>query len=236
MCPMDREPRPETQWDLHRPKGHPRPREAKSQKAQLESELKHGELKEVKRPMSSKLTSPRSDDGSERDKRNELTAMAQRVLSEDKDLRSYDLNADVTLDGDARVTGIVDTLSERMRAEELLSQINGVSQVENGISISTDGRITDESVQMEVSEEIALDDRVRSIPDIRVERGHVTLTGTVDSEEEKKAIVQAASKARGVTGIADNLQVDDGSIDWDDPEAVFHSQVRNDREKGIKPI
>lgn len=39
---------PETIEDLHRPPGSPRPREAKSQKAQLESSLRHGTKKEVK--------------------------------------------------------------------------------------------------------------------------------------------------------------------------------------------
>jgi osmotically-inducible protein OsmY len=82
---------------------------------------------------------------------------------------------------------------------------------------------------MEVSEEIALDSRVKSIPDIRVERGRVTLVGMVDSDEERQAMIEAASKARGVTEITDNLRVDDGEIDWDDPDAVFNSQVRNDR-------
>lgn len=41
--------RPETERDQHRPKGAPRPREAKSQKAQLESEHQHGTRKDVKK-------------------------------------------------------------------------------------------------------------------------------------------------------------------------------------------
>ncbi|MFZ5650505.1 MAG: hypothetical protein ACOY4I_06590 [Bacillota bacterium] len=45
---------PETIKDLHRPPGSPMPREAKSQKAQLESTHKHGTKKDVKRDISSK--------------------------------------------------------------------------------------------------------------------------------------------------------------------------------------
>lgn len=45
---------PETIEDLHRPPGSPRPREAKSQKAQLESVHKHGTSKDFKLGMSNK--------------------------------------------------------------------------------------------------------------------------------------------------------------------------------------
>lgn len=229
MSPIDRDPRPETQWDAHRPKGHPRAREAKFQKAQLESELRFGELKEVKRPMGSKLTSMKSDNVRKNDGAIDPSVLAQQALNSDVNLSSYDLSVNVTADGIARVTGIVDSLAEKRLVSDILSRVAGINQIENGVSISTDGRITDDDVLMEVSEEIALDTRVKSLPDIRVERGHVTLAGTVDSEEERQAMIEAASKARGVTEITDNLRVDDGEIDWDDPDAVFNSQVRNDR-------
>ena len=44
MSPADRDSRPETQWDLHRPKGHPHKREARSKGANGVLE-RHGELK-----------------------------------------------------------------------------------------------------------------------------------------------------------------------------------------------
>lgn len=233
MCPIDRDPRPETQWDAHRPKGSPRPREAKFQKAQLDSELRQGELKEVKRPIGNKLTSLRPDSVRKHDRPTDLSVSAQQVLDRDKNLRSYDLSVSVTADGVARVTGIVDSLAEKRLVSDILAQVEGINKVENGIAISTDGRITDDDVLMEVSEEIALDSRVKSIPDIRVERGHVTLVGMVDSDEERQAMIESASRARGVTEITDNLKVDDGEIDWDDLDAVFHSQVRNDGERQV---
>jgi hypothetical protein len=46
--------RPETIADLHRPPGSPRPREIKSQEAQLESAHRHGTNKAVKWQMSCK--------------------------------------------------------------------------------------------------------------------------------------------------------------------------------------
>lgn len=179
--------------------------------------------------MGSKLTSMKSDNVRKNDGAIDPSVLAQQALNSDVNLSSYDLSVNVTADGIARVTGIVDSLAEKRLVSDILSRVAGINQIENGVSISTDGRITDDDVLMEVSEEIALDTRVKSLPDIRVERGHVTLAGTVDSEEERQAMIEAASKARGVTEITDNLRVDDGEIDWDDPDAVFNSQVRNDR-------
>lgn len=120
-------------------------------------------------------------------------------------------------------------MSEKLRAAELVSSIPGINRVENSISISTDGRITDAGVEMEVAEEIALDERAKIIPGIQVERGRVILTGVVESDDERQAIIQAAARARGVTDITDNLRVDNGEIDWDDPQAILDSQVRNER-------
>lgn len=51
---IDRPDRPELQEDLHRPVGAPRAREIKSQKAQLQSEHRHGTNKCVKLEMSEK--------------------------------------------------------------------------------------------------------------------------------------------------------------------------------------
>lgn len=231
MSPADRDSRPETQWDLHRPKGHPHKREARSQRAQMEPLERHGELKDVMGPVARSAVG-RSDGGARGEPKTGKTGFSgqvQQVLNEDINLRSYDLAADVTLDGTARITGVVDSLSEKLRAAELVSSIPGINRVENSISISTDGRITDAGVEMEVAEEIALDERAKIIPGIQVERGRVILTGVVESDDERQAIIQAAARARGVTDITDNLRVDNGEIDWDDPQAILDSQVRNER-------
>lgn len=230
MRPTDRDPRRETQHDVHTQKGSPRPREARLPRAQLQSAEWQGELKEAK-GSAARLAPERLESSARNSRKTDLQVQVQRLLDEDTDLRSYDLNADVTMEGIARITGVVDSLSEKRYATELVSSVQGISQVENSISISTDGRITDGTVGMEVAEEIALDDRVSIIPAIQVERGRVTLTGTVSSEEERLAMIEAASRARGVTDISDNLRIDDGSIDWDDPQSILHSQVRNDGER-----
>ena len=73
----------------------------------------------------------------------------QMALDNDKNLRSYGLRVDV-VEGNARLHGIVDTLSEKDRAERIARSIEGIKRVDSAISISTDGKITDSEVEFEV--------------------------------------------------------------------------------------
>lgn len=223
--------RPETQWDQHRPPGHPRPRESKSQTAQMESEANHGGSGAIKRGMRAKTgipgfidKVPESDD-SLRDK-------VQRALDGDKNLRGYGLEADV-VEGIARVNGVVDTLAEKLHIKKVVNDIPGIVGYEDGVSISTDGSITDRGVEMEINEELAAVDNLREKVGAKVSDGVAYLRGRVDSPEEEAQAVETASKARGVTAVVSQLKInDEAAIDPGDMESIFHSQVRNDVEEG----
>lgn len=153
---------------------------------------------------------------------------AERLLAEDKDLRGYGLTAEVS-DGKVTVTGTVDTLAEKQRAEELLSRIPGVRGLESGIAISTDGRVHDEEIAEEVRQELA------SAPGVdprrigaEVHGGAAVLVGWAESREEEEAARRAAAKARGVRQVVSRLARQDRARDL---EEIFHSQVANDREE-----
>ncbi len=222
---------PETQWDQHRPPGHPRPRESKSQRAQLESKVNHGGSAAVKRGMEDKQgfpgfinSTPSSDDS--------LADTVQRALDQDKNLRGYGLEADV-VEGIARVNGVVDSLAEKLHLRRVVTTIDGVTGYDDGVSISTDGAITDRGVEMEVGEELAAVSSLRDKVGVKVSGGTAFLMGHIDSPAEEKQAVSAASKARGVTAVVSQLKLHPRqALDPDDPESIFHSQVQNDREDG----
>lgn len=150
----------------------------------------------------------------------------QRLLDQDKDLRSYHLEADV-VDGQAQLHGAVDVLAEKKRAEELARSVPGVKDVDAAISIITDGPITDSDVDFEVAEEL------NAVPEIDPKRigaksskGVVTLVGRTDDPAEVEAARKAAEKARGVTAVRSEVKIgEEKGPDW-----LFHTQVRNDRE------
>lgn len=200
---------PETQWDQHRPTGHPRPRESRLQS----SEVTRGEALDHPERLS-------ADEG--------LRDIVQRTLDQDENLAPYALEADV-VDGIARVTGIVDTLAEKRHAEQIVSQIPGIVGFEDSISLSTDGSITDRGVEMEVSEELASNPQIAEKVGVKVKDGTAFLMGTVDSEEEEQMAIDSAYKARGVTDVVSRLKIGEKApIDPDDSAYLFHSQVRND--------
>ncbi|WP_173297838.1 BON domain-containing protein [Thermanaeromonas sp. C210] len=157
----------------------------------------------------------------------QLKKKLQELLESDKDLRGYALNADV-VEGEARLQGTVDTLIEKQRAEELASGLPGIKRVDNAISVSTDGPITDKEVELEVAQELAADPRVnrRHIGAESV-KGTVILQGNVRDPDEIEAARRAAAKARGVTEVTSRVRVREPEQTLTE---LFHSQVRNDNE------
>lgn len=222
---------PETLRATHRPEGPPQAREHKSQKSQLAS-MPHGESKDVKRKMAYKTGLRYLEEKAKHTAGNtsgeDLTTRAQAVLDADKDLRGYGLKAEST---GRRVflTGIVDTLTEKERAAQLVAGITGNGQVDNGLTISTDGSITDAEVTEEVMEELRADPQV-DLSHVGAEShgGKVVLMGSVVDPVEKEAAYRAAAKARGVRQVIGQIKIQDAKdLSLED---IFHSQVRNDEE------
>lgn len=153
----------------------------------------------------------------------------QHVLDTDKGMRGYRIKVDV-VDGAAYLTGIVDTLSEKRRLSDIVKQVEGVKDVGNNVSISTDGYIDDGDVAAEVEEELNTAENVnRKHVGAEVKGGTVFLKGWAESEEEEHSAMDAASKARGVRRVVSNLKKG-RDIDDLSSEEIFHSQVNNDGE------
>ncbi|MFZ5646444.1 MAG: BON domain-containing protein [Bacillota bacterium] len=159
-----------------------------------------------------------------------LERMARERLDSDIRTRNYGLKVRVN-DGVAQVTGIVDTLSEKEQVDQILSGINGLKGLDNGVSISTDGSIIDEDVVEEVTEELNADPGVnlRHVGAKSV-KGNVFLVGSVNGPDEEKAAIRAASRARGVKSVVSQLKINEDEYNTDDLVEIFHHQVNNDLE------
>lgn len=152
----------------------------------------------------------------------------QEAIDRDKNIGSYGLRVDETSDT-VRVTGIVDTLNEKEHIKELVKGLAGNKDIDLAVSISTDGAIDDEDVVLEVAEEIADHKGLEGKVTVNVQKGVVELKGDVEKKELKKEAVEAASKARGVTKVINNIKIKEEDIPGEG-EDIFHSQVRNDKE------
>ncbi|HHW28208.1 MAG TPA: BON domain-containing protein [Syntrophomonadaceae bacterium] len=158
----------------------------------------------------------------------ELKMQISTLLKNDRNLGSYGLNCDV-VNGEVQLQGIVDTLREKKWAEDLVQQVPGVINVDNAISVSTDGAITDQDIIQEVEEELKGDPEgnPNKIGVKSAHRGKVVLAGRTENRAEIERAVNAASKARGVTEVISQVKQDDEKLT---PEQIFHSQVNNDEE------
>jgi hyperosmotically inducible protein len=130
----------------------------------------------------------------------------QRVvaaLDRHPSLRNYDLHIQVK--GDVvHLQGIVDVLADKELVERVVRAVPQVRRVVNSLTISTDGKLTDEDVLREVEEELAM---VRELRDISpaVKGGVVYLHGQAKTLAHERAAVEAAQKARGVREVVSRL-------------------------------
>lgn len=216
---------------MTKPKGRPVPRESRSQLSQQESHS-HGSEKGVKWPMAVK-DGIRDDSGSVDDTALAGTAIdptlyeIQRSLDADKNLSGYGLKASYA-NNKLQITGIVDTLADKVNLKQLLSG-HGIYEFVDAVSISTDGQVLDEHVATEVQEELEADPRLADLGiGVQCLAGTVFLTGDIEERRQEELAVAAARRARGVTRVVSQLRYLPGNVDAD---AIFHSQVHNDGEQ-----
>ncbi len=162
-----------------------------------------------------------------RQKDDDLKKALQSALESDVNLKGYALKGDV-VEGEAQLQGIVETLAEKEYAGKVAKSISGVKKVDNSISISTDGDITDSAVDFEVAEELNANPNV-NLKHIGVKSsgGTVTLVGNVTDPAEIAEAINSAGKARGVTNVKSQVKVKEPEMTLDQ---IFHSQVNNDHE------
>jgi osmotically-inducible protein OsmY len=129
-------------------------------------------------------------------------ALEWNVLVPDERIQSTVANGWVTL------TGTVDNLREREDAERAVRYLLGVRGVYNKLVVLEQAIEPDEvrSIIEEALERRA--DREAKRIQVSVSNGAVTLSGTVRSWAEKRAIAGAVSHAPGVNVLHDELRID----------------------------
>ncbi len=111
------------------------------------------------------------------------------------------MNGWITLDGE------VDYYRERLDAEYAVASLKGVRGITNRLQVRTS--VEPERVKFLIEDVLELRaDRRANRMQVDVEGGLVTLTGTVNSWDEKKAVLGAVSHAPGVKEVRDCLVVD----------------------------
>lgn len=137
----------------------------------------------------------------------EISVAARKALEWDSLIPHERIGITVT-NGWVALEGEVKLLRERDDAEHIVGRLAGVRGVYNQIVVNP-SEATPENVREAIEEEL----RERAHAEARrikvsLKDGAVTLTGTVQSWEEERAIVNAASRAPGVRSIDDRLRIE----------------------------
>lgn len=128
-------------------------------------------------------------------------ALDWNVLVPSDQIHTTVANGWVTLEGD------VEYFRERVDAERAITHLPGVRGVTNKIQICLP--VEPERVKFLIEDVLERRaDREAGRIRVKVAEGEVTLTGAVNSWDEKKAILGAISHAPGVTAVHDHLFID----------------------------
>jgi osmotically-inducible protein OsmY len=132
-------------------------------------------------------------------------ALEWNVLVPDERIHSTVTNGWVTLKGE------VECYRERVDAERAVSVLPGVRGVLNNIEVTTP--VEPERVKFLIEDVLERRaDREAHRIRVSVDEGEVTLTGAVNSWDEKKAILGSVSHTPGVTALHDHLFIDPYSL------------------------
>jgi osmotically-inducible protein OsmY len=110
--------------------------------------------------------------------------------------------------GVVTLRGCVTHYSQRFKAETIASQMSGIREILNELSITCTEPVEDENISQAIMDEIRNTDpdAVRNI-EILVNNGFVEISGSVHSYPEEKRVFDVVAHTKGVTGIKNNLSV-----------------------------
>lgn len=132
-------------------------------------------------------------------------------------------------DGVVTLSGFVKSFAERMAAEKAARRVAGVRAIAEEIEVRfpSDRKTGDAEIAKRIADIFSWDsvvpeDRVA----VKVERGWVTLSGTVDWHYQRDAARKAASKITGVTGIVNMIAVRQIPVAADVRERILNAFER----------
>tara|TARA_Y100000034_G_scaffold55954_2_gene68598 strand:- start:32393 stop:32935 length:543 start_codon:yes stop_codon:yes gene_type:complete len=130
------------------------------------------------------------------------------------ELNNFDINTDVK-NGNVILTGKVENSVDKKLAEELVTGIDGVKDVDNQLTIVNENMedesnwgLVDAKIATVVKTKFLFDSDIHGTDiDVDVENGVVTLSGNVKSDAEEDLVVTTAENVSDVKEVVNKLQV-----------------------------
>lgn len=162
----------------------------------------------------------------------EVTDMGITNAVEDGVLYSpaVDLN-DITVrtrEGVVTLSGSVPSLLAKERAARLAETVKGVRSVVNTVEVIPHAKLSDWEIERDAEEALLYDAATESFEvDVEVQGGVATLTGWVDSFQEKALSARVVKGVRGVRGVENQLRIEYS-------EKRPDSEIRKDVRKALR--
>ncbi len=139
---------------------------------------------------------------SQSEQEEQLVQKVHRELEQDMETLGLDINI-TARDKEITLTGVVDWLAEKEQAEALASRVEGVGKVENALTLSMDGQLTDNDMEVEISERLEAAQLTNL--GVKVHKGIVTMVGHCDKAEEERA-QDLIAHVRGIKEIVSRIE------------------------------
>jgi osmotically-inducible protein OsmY len=112
-------------------------------------------------------------------------------------------------DGSVTLEGEVESLTQRDDAEKAIEHMTGLRRVINNIVVKPQRPVKSEEVQQALARALARravreSDRLR----VQAENGIITLSGSVHTWSERRAVIGAARGTPGVCSVRDELRIE----------------------------
>lgn len=147
-----------------------------------------------------------------------IDGKAETTLLFNGNLNSFDINTDVK-NGVVILTGKVDTEVDKALAEELIESLDGVTDVENMLTVMSEAEddsdtseimqtLKDSKIETVLKTRLLFESEVSGTDiEVEVEDGIVLLEGTVGSDAERDLAATIAKNTNDVKKVVNNLTV-----------------------------
>jgi osmotically-inducible protein OsmY len=129
----------------------------------------------------------------------------------------------LTVGGIVTLTGSVDNLLVKERSARIAKTVKGVRAVVNEIQVEPSILRTDRQIREDVEQALLFDPATESVEvAVRVKDNRVTLTGTVDSWQERELCAKVAKGVKGIIDLTNELEV---AWTRDRPDSEIRAEV-----------
>jgi hyperosmotically inducible protein len=139
-----------------------------------------------------------------------ITTKVNLALLQDPLVSSLKIDVD-TIDGEVILNGVVGSKIEVERAVEIARGVEGVKKVVNNLQIGSKSlgqAFNDKVLGSKIKAKLFGEPNIRSLNiDVDVNRGVVTLSGKIDSAENKNKVIEIARNTAGTVKVIDNIRL-----------------------------